>query len=76
MAQMMQIIMRLSREKGVAGDISSVNAITRVKGVTKGSLHFIASPVVFETRIPHPIPLMENAILETYPPPATPMTSE
>ena len=59
---MMQVIIRLSRDKGVADDISFVNTSTRVQEVTKGLMYH---PV----GTPHdPIPPMANVMSETYPP--------
>ena len=39
MAQIMEVIMRLSRGKGVVDDASSVNTIARTQGVTEGSVY-------------------------------------
>ena len=42
----MQVIMRLSLEKGVVDDIGFVNATTRAKGVIEGPSFPPTSPVV------------------------------
>ena len=76
MAQMMQVIMRLSREKRVVDDAGFVNTTTRVQGGTKGPVYSPASLTMPEKGIPHyPIPPMANAIPKTYPLLPAPMPS-
>ena len=77
MAQMMQMIMRQSHEKGVVDNTGSVNASMRARGVTEGPSFSHASLVVSEMGVPpYQIPSLANAILETYLPPPAPMPSE
>ena len=77
MAQVMQVIMRLSQEKGVVDDADFVNTITRVQRVIEGPTYPSASPIMPEVRILHClVSPLESAILEIYPPHPTPMPSE
>ena len=63
MAQMMQVIMRLSRKKRVVDDASSMNTATRVQRITKGPNYRPANFVMSKVGTPHcPVPPMENAI--------------
>ena len=53
MAQMIQVIMRLSQVNGVVDNPNFVNTATRVQGVTKGLTYPPASPTMLEMGIPH-----------------------
>ena len=68
----MQVIMRLSRDKGVVDDVDSINITTRVQRVTEGLVYHPASIAMPEVGTPHgPIPPMTNVMPKTYPlPPA------
>ena len=75
MAQVMLVIMRLSRENGVVNDVSSMNTVTRVQGVTEGPVYPPANPVMLEVGISHClVPPLANVIPETYPSPLAPMS--
>ena len=70
MAQMMQIIMRMSQEKGVVDDAGSVNTAVRVQGATEGPMCHPASLAIPEVRTHHcPIPPMVNVVPKIHPPP-------
>ena len=75
---MMQVIIRLSREKRIVDDAGSVNTVVRTQGVIKGPMYHLASVAMLGLGIPHYlIPSMANAIPETYyPPSSTLMPSE
>ena len=72
----MQMIIRLSRDKGVVDEAGFVNTITRVQGVTKGPAHPSARPAMPEVGIPYYlVPPLVNAIPKTYLSPPAPMPS-
>ena len=72
---MIQVIMRLSQEKGVVDDVGSVNTTIRTQGVTEGPMYQIASFAILEVGTPHClIPPMVNDVLEIHLLP-TPMPS-
>ena len=76
MAQMMQVIMRLSRGKEVVDDFGSVNIAAKVQGVTEGPMYHPASFAMPEVETSHcPIPSMLNTISETCPFPYAPILS-
>ena len=53
MAQVMQVIMRFFREKGVVDDAGSMNIVARVQEVTEGIVYPSASLALPEMGIPH-----------------------
>ena len=74
MAQVIQVIMRLSREKGVVNDAGFVNIVTRVQGVIEGLAYppiRFAMPEVGILR--YPVPPLANAIPKIYRHPYSPM---
>ena len=63
---MMQVIIRMSREKGVVDDADLVNITVRAQGVTEGPMCHSASLAILEVGTLHyPIPPMVNTIPET-----------
>ena len=79
MAQMMQVIMRLSREKGVVDDAGSVNIAVRTQGVIEGPMYHPVSFSMREVGTSHcEIPPMVNVVSKTcHPPPfSIPIPSE
>ena len=74
MAQMMQIIMRIAREKGTVDDAGFMNTVARTQGITKGLVNPPANPINLEAGFSHHsiIPLT-NVNPEIYPSPLTPM---
>ena len=77
MTQVMQVIIRLFREKGVVDDAGFTSTITRVQEVIEGLAYPPTNPAMPEMGIPHClIPPLANAISETYPHPLTPMPSD
>ena len=71
MAQMMEVIMRLSRGKGIGDDVGTMNIIARIQGVTKGLVYNSYHPVgntMPEVGTPHClIPPMMNILQDTCP---------
>ena len=68
----MQVIMRLSRDKGLVDDADSINTTTRVQRVTEGPAYPLARLAMPEVRIPHClVQPLASTILETYPSPTT-----
>ena len=60
---MMQVIMRLSREKRVEDDTDFVNATTRVRGVIEGPSYPLPSLVVSKMGVlPYPVLPLANVI--------------
>ena len=77
MAQMMEVIIRMAREKGTVDDDGSANTTSTVKGITESLAYPPFSLAMPEVGISHyPIPLMANAMLETYPSFCASMPSE
>ena len=73
MDQMMQVIMRLSQEKGVVDYAGSVNTTIRAQRVTKGPMYHPANYAMPEVGTSHwQIPPTVNIISETCPPPSSP----
>ena len=74
---MIQVIMRLSQEKGVVDDVGSVNTTIRTQGVTEGPMYHPTSFAIPKVGTPHClVPPMVNAVPKTYPPHFSPMPSE
>ena len=73
---MMQVIMRLSRDKEVTDDADSVNIATRVQRVIEGLVYYPTSITMPQVGTHHdPIPPMANVMSKTYPHPPAPMPS-
>ena len=53
MAQIMQVIMKMAREKGTVDDIGSMDTTALTQKVIKGPRYLAASFVMPEARIPH-----------------------
>ena len=71
---MMQVIIRLSQDKGVVDDVGSMNTATRVQGVTDDLVYHPNNIVMPKVGTLHgQISPMENVMLETYPPPHAPI---
>ena len=77
LAQMMQVIMRMAREKRTVDDTSSMNTIARTQGVSEGLMNPSANFVILDVGTSHyPIPLLTNVHLEICPLPPAPMPLE
>ena len=74
MAQMIQIIMRIAREKRTINDASFVNIVARTQEVTEGLVNPLANSVIPKVRAyHHSISPLTNVNPEIYPLPPTPM---
>ena len=79
MAQMMEIIMKMSRGKGIADETGLVSTVARMQGVIEGPVYNPYHPSVHampEVSITYyPIIPMVNTLQDTCSPPLTPILS-
>ena len=67
MAQMMQVIMRMAREKESVDDIGFVDTATLTQRATEASRYHVADFAMPDERTPHClVPPLSNAMLKTY----------